>query len=133
MFWNEPIGWPKAWRSLTYSSVHSRAWRAVATPVTAMESRSWARLATRYRKPSPSSPKRLATGTWTSVKNSSAVSWLCRPTLSRLRPRSNPSMPRSSTSRLMPLCFCVGSVLTAVMTRSALMPLVMKVFDPLTT
>jgi hypothetical protein len=33
----------------------------------------------------------------------------------------------------MPLCFWVGSVLTAVMMRSALMPLVMKVLDPLTT
>ena len=33
----------------------------------------------------------------------------------------------------MPRCRCAGSVLTAVTTRSALMPLVMKVFDPLTT
>ena len=33
----------------------------------------------------------------------------------------------------MPAWRWVGSVFTAVMTRSALMPLVMKVFDPLTT
>ena len=33
----------------------------------------------------------------------------------------------------MPLCRWVGSVLTAVITRSALMPLVMNVFEPLTT
>ena len=33
----------------------------------------------------------------------------------------------------MPLCFCVGSVLAAAITRSALMPLVMNVFEPLTT
>ena len=33
----------------------------------------------------------------------------------------------------MPRWRCDGSVFTAVMTRSALMPLVMKVFDPLTT
>ncbi len=33
----------------------------------------------------------------------------------------------------MPLWRWEGSVLTAVMTRSALIPLVMKVLDPLTT
>jgi hypothetical protein len=37
------------------------------------------------------------------------------------------------TSRLMPLWRCDGSVFTAVITRSALMPLVMNVFEPLTT
>jgi len=41
--------------------------------------------------------------------------------------------PRSRTSSDMPLCFSDGSVLTAVMTRSALIPLVMKVLAPLTT
>ena len=81
----------------------------------------------------PSSPSRLATGTRTSSKNSSAVSWACMPILSRLRPRSKPSMPRSSTSSDMPRWRWAGSVLTAVITRSALMPLVMNVFEPLTT
>ena len=33
----------------------------------------------------------------------------------------------------MPACRCDGSVLTAVITRSALMPLVMNVLAPLTT
>ena len=33
----------------------------------------------------------------------------------------------------MPACFCAGSVLTAVITRSALMPLVMNVLAPFTT
>ena len=33
----------------------------------------------------------------------------------------------------MPAWRWVGSVLTAMITRSALMPLVMKVFEPLTT
>ena len=61
------------------------------------------------------------------------MSWACWPILSRLRPRSNPGMPRSITSRLMPLCRWVGSVFTAVITRSALIPLVMNVFAPLTT
>ena len=85
------------------------------------------------QEPSPSSPSRFSTGTRTSVKNSSAVSWACMPILSRLRPRSKPSMPRSSTSSDMPRWRWRGSVLTAVMTRSALIPLVMNVFEPLTT
>ena len=62
----------------------------------AIDSRSWARLWARYLKPWPSSPSRLATGTRTSLKNSSAVSWLCMPIFSSLRPRSKPGMPRST-------------------------------------
>ena len=131
--WNEAIGWPNAVRSLAYSSVRSNAARAAATAVTAIDSRSWGRLVTSETNPVPSSPSRLSTGTRTSSKNSSAVSWACMPTFSRLRPRSNPSMPRSITSSDMPRCRWVGSVFTAVITRSALMPLVMNVFDPLTT
>jgi hypothetical protein len=42
-------------------------------------------------------------------------------------------MPSSITSRLIPACRASGSVFTAVITRSALMPLVMKVLAPLTT
>ena len=133
VFWNVPIGWPNAWRSLQYSSVHSNAARAAATPLAAIDRRSWARLSIRDPKPLPSSPRRLATGTSTSLKNSSAVSCECRPTFSRLRPRSKPGMPRSSTISEMPRWRCVGSVFTAVITRSALMPLVMNVFDPFTT
>ena len=133
LFWNEPIGCPNALRSFTYSSVWSSAARAAATPVTAIDRRSCGSLVTSDRKPAPSSPRRLATGTCTSVKNSSAVSCACMPTFSRLRPRSKPWHPRSSTTSDMPACRCVGSVFTAVMTRSALIPLVMNVFDPLTT
>ncbi len=47
VFWNEPIGWPKAVRSFTYSSAQSRAARAIDTPATAIDRRSWGRLATR--------------------------------------------------------------------------------------
>ena len=81
----------------------------------------------------PSVPRRLATGTRTSSKKSSAVSWPWRPSLSRLRPRSKPGIPRSMTSSDIPAWRWVGSVLTATITRSALMPLVTKVFEPLTT
>ena len=55
------------------------------------------------------------------------------PTLSRLRPRVKPGVSRSTTSRLSPRCRLAGSVRTAVITRSALIPLVMNVFAPLTT
>ncbi len=44
-----------------------------------------------------------------------------------------PGMPRSRTNSDIPLWRWVGSVFTAVITRSALMPLVMNVFEPLTT
>ena len=133
LFWNEPIGWPNALRSFTYSSVRSSAVRAAATPVTAIDRRSCGSLVTRDRNPEPSSPNRLATGTCTSVKNSSAVSCACMPIFSRLRPRSKPGMPRSRIRSDMPAWRWLGSVFTAVMTRSALMPLVMNVLDPLTT
>ncbi len=99
----------------------------------AIDSRSWGRLLTRFKKPAPSPPRTFSSGTYKSLKNNSAVSWLFIPSLSRFRPLSNPSMPSSTTMRDIPLCFSVGSVLTAVITRSLLIPLVIKVLDPLTT
>ncbi len=88
----------------------------------------------RWKKPRFSSPSRLAAGTRTSVKKISAVSCALRPTLSRLRPRSKPAMPRSTTSSDVPYAaFASGSVLATTMTRSELMPLVMNVFWPLRT
>ena len=59
-------------------------------------------------KPLPSSPSRFSAGTVTSLKDSSAVSWACRPILSRLRPRSKPAMPRSTTSSVKPLRALLG-------------------------
>ena len=54
--------------------------------------------------------------------------------MSRLRPRLKPGMSRSTTSRLMPFePGASGSVCATTMTRSALMPLVMNVFEPLST
>ena len=83
--------------------------------------------------PPPSSPSRLAAGTTTSEKNSSEVSCACMPTFARLRPRPNPAMPRSTTSRLIPRCPASGSVRATTMTRSHICPLEMKVFWPLST
>ena len=103
MFWKEPIGWPNASRSLTYASVQSSAARAAATPATAIDSRSCARLCDQLAE-ALRPPRRAGSrpGRATSLKNSSAVSCACRPIFSRLRPRSKPCMPRSTTSRLMP-------------------------------
>ena len=42
-------------------------------------------------------------------------------------------MPRSTMSNDIPLWRCVGSVFATTITRSALIPLVMNVFDPLST
>src|SRR5881227_3730336 len=69
----------------------------------------------------------FSAGTHTPAKYSSAVSWPCWPIFWRLRPRVKPCMPRSTTSRLIPRWRSSGSVLAATITRSALMPLVMKV------
>src|ERR1700744_328597 len=84
----------------------------------------------RWEKPRPSAPSTLAAGTRTWSKNSSAVSCDFWPILARLRPRLNPAMPRSTTSRLKPLCPAVGSVRVTTMTRSALMPEEMNVLAP---
>ena len=50
----------------------------------------------RWMNPLPSSPRRFACGTRTSVKDISEVSCAARPTLLRLRPRSNPGVSQST-------------------------------------
>ena len=132
-FWNDEIDCPNAFRLFVYSMVIRSAEAATATAPTAMESRSCARLRMRYVNPIPGSPSTFAAGTSTSLKNSSAVSWACMPSLSRLRPRSNPFIPRSRIMRVKPRWPASGSVRTVVITRSELMPLVMKVFAPFST
>src|SRR6201996_7689751 len=84
----------------------------------------------RWEKPRPSAPSTLAAGTRTWSKNSSAVSCDFWPIFSRLRPRVNPGMSRSTTSSEKPRWPAVGSVRVTTMTRSALIPEEMKVLDP---
>ena len=103
---------------------------------TALLSRSWARPSIMWAKPRPTSPITLASGTSTSSKNSSAVSASCWPIFSSLRPRLNPAMPSSMPISVMPgLPEGLSSALvcTAQITRSDWKPLVMKVFEPLTS
>src|SRR3546814_2366230 len=76
---------------------------------------------------------RFSVGTKTLSKKSSEVSWACRPNLSSLRPLANPSMPSSSTSSEKASVPPEGSVFATTTTRSHWIPLVMKVFEPLTT
>ena len=86
-------------------------------------------------KPVFSGPTRWLVGTRTSVKDSSAVSDERQPILSSLRDTSKPGMPRSITMREIPLAPRSSGppVRTAVVTKSARHPEVMKVLDPLTT
>ena len=51
LFWKLPIFWPKAVRSLQYSTVQPRIDRACATPANAIDSRSWGRFLTSSVKP----------------------------------------------------------------------------------
>src|SRR6266540_2499340 len=135
VFWKVITGLPNAVRSLTYCRVSSIARSAPATAVTAMISRSCGSCRMSWTKPCPSaSPSRLPAGTRTSSKNSSAVSWPLSPILSSTRPRRNPGRSRvSTTTSDTPCAPRLGSVLAATMTRSAWAPLVMNVFDPVTT
>jgi len=50
-------------------------------------------------------------------------------------PRTNPGLSASTSIRLTPLCggFALGSVLQTTITRSAICPLEMNVFDPFST
>ena len=76
-------------------------------------------------------PSRFSAGTLTLSKNSSDVSCAFSPTFFSRLPRSKPGMPRSTSSRLVPLAPASGLVLATTITRSACQPLVMKVLLPL--
>ena len=84
-------------------------------------------------KPLPSCPSRFSAGTSTLSKKSSAVSWPFRPIFFSRLPLVKPFIVVSTTTRLVPLAPFAGSVFATTITRSAFQPLVMKVFEPLTT
>ncbi|MCY1178411.1 hypothetical protein D9M73_187580 [compost metagenome] len=114
-------GLPNTLRSLVYLMVSSSARSMAPRAFIAMNMRSSGRCCISWTKPLPSSvPSRLVTGTRTSSKNSSEVSWPFWPILSRIRPRRKPG--RSLTSRTiieMPLARWLGSVLQTSRIRSA--------------
>ena len=71
----------------------------VATALTVNIPWSAALLAAIWPKPEPSSPTRLATGTRTSTKDSSAVSEQCHPIFRRPRSTVKPGVPFSTRKR----------------------------------
>ena len=129
---------PKALRSFTYSAVTRRIFSIAATAPMAMISRSCASCCINWIKPLPSAePSRLALGTRTSEKKTSAVSAAFWPSFSRLRPRVKPPSPSTCSVSTMisetPLAASLGSVLATRQINSAVMPLERKVFWPLIT
>ena len=88
-------------------------------------------------KPLSSAPTRFAAGTRASTNDSSAVSEQCHPILRSDRSTVKPGVPFSTTSSEMPPwpapSYGTGPVRTAVVTKSARTPEVMKVLAPLTT
>ena len=86
-----------------------------------------------WTKPLPSSPPmRFSSGTKTSLNESSAVSWPWKPILWSFLPWSKPAMPFSMSSRLNASALLPSPVLTNVTMTSAVLPLEMNVFAPLT-
>jgi hypothetical protein len=78
------------------------------------------------------SPTTSSSDTQQSVKDSSAVSDDRHPSLGSERLTSNPSVPRATAKMDKPRdALTSGLVRAATNTRSALTPLVMKIFDPL--
>ncbi len=86
-----------------------------------------------WMKPRFSSPTISASVTRTFAKNSSAVSDSSWPTLSSRRLPENPGREASMAKSVIPLAPLSGAVRTAVKTRSAECPLVMKDLEPLMT
>ncbi|MCY1447233.1 hypothetical protein D9M71_638420 [compost metagenome] len=112
---------PNSLRLRTYSAVSARARSMVPRPPRAMIMRSCGSCCMSWKKPLPSSgPSRLATGTRTSSKNSSTVSWPLQPSFSRIRPRRKPARSLVSTTTIeVPRAPWVGSVLHTTRIRSA--------------
>ena len=82
-----------------------------------------------WTKPVPSAPTRLRTGTRTSSKDSSAVSEHHHPIFFRRDDTVKPGRSVSTTSKEIPAC-PGPPVRTAVVTKSARTPEVMKVLAP---
>mmetsp|Transcript_20195 Transcript_20195/g.41244 ORF Transcript_20195/g.41244 Transcript_20195/m.41244 type:complete len:225 (+) Transcript_20195:404-1078(+) len=99
--------WPKEWsffpkaaRSAAYVFIACRLRRAMPTLIAASTTRSISRLRIMQSVAPPSAPTKLAAGTSTSSRTSSAVGDARMPHLSLSRcPREKPGMPRSTTKR----------------------------------
>ncbi len=97
-----------------------------------MLERSFASAETVTDQPLPSSPRRFATGTFTSVKNTSAK-WRS-PAMFSIGRTSTPGVFMSTSRHVMPSCFTFGakSVRTSRMIQSAHGAPLVQIFWPLT-
>ena len=77
--WNAPMGRPNAWRSFAYFTLSSRHPWASPTDSAAMAMRPSSRVRRNWANPLPCSPRRFASGTRQSLKDSSRVSLACQP------------------------------------------------------
>jgi hypothetical protein len=107
----------------------------VGSAIIATTRRSRCSLFISMKKPAPSSPSRLATGTRQSSHVSSAVSWASWPSFFSFLLLMKPGRSASTTMRLSARCrfSAPSSVFAATMQRSQRMPFEMNVLAPLMT
>jgi hypothetical protein len=99
----------------------------------AIDRRSWGRLCTRCTKPWPSVAEQVLDGHPHVVEEQLGGVLAVQADLVEVAAPLEALHAPLEHQQAHALVRWVGSVLTATMTRSALMPLVMKVFEPLTT
>ncbi len=129
--WFMAIGIPNWTRSFEYWAACSKAARATPTAPIAVPGRVKSRVRIAILKPSPSSPRRLATGTRTSWKASAEVSVERWPILSRCFSTTTPSASAGTTNAVRPRCFFDLSVEANTVNQAAWPALVMNIFEPL--
>ena len=108
----------------------SNASVAIPTAWAAMPIRPPSRVAMAILNPSPSSPRRSAAGTLTSVRKISTVPEALTPSLIWCLERSKPGVEASTMKAEMPRTFLSGFVIAKSRQRSAACPHVMKTFWP---
>ena len=100
--WKAPIGCSNARRSRAYPRAASRAAWAMPTAWAPMVGRDCSRVRMAMANPSPSSPRRLSTGTSQSAKWSATVGLPRIPIFRSCLPTLNPGMPGSTRSAVTP-------------------------------
>ena len=130
--WRSIMAWPKVLRCRAQSSASSKQAWAKPSASTDMPRRSPLKLPMIILKPVPSAPTRYFAGTRTLSKRMCAVSEQSQPILSS-RERETPGKCMGMTMMEMPAAplLPASPVRTAVVTKSARMPDVMKIFSPL--
>ena len=127
--WNDAIGLPNCVRWVAYATDASRQPCTIPTQPEATASRPLSRVPIAILKPCPTSPRRAASGTRTSVRNSSAVAWPRSPSLPVISRASKPGESVGTRNAVTPRG--PSSLVRAkTSATSAHVPLVMKSFWP---